>query len=129
MLESLRKKREAELQVRLLENRIRRLKEEEHQIKSKEAAQKRQIEHIIRVRRHAQMEKEAQQRRKEEMMLEMEERKAKIARDKRVTRVGKARSVRRYRGEVMQLGSELRNESRLRSAQIHQIKEREVREN
>ena len=60
MLESLRKKREAELQVRLLENRIRRLKEEEHQIKSKEAAQKRQIEYIIRVRRQAQMEKEAQ---------------------------------------------------------------------
>jgi IS5 family transposase len=30
MLESLRKKREAELQVRILENRIRRLKEEEH---------------------------------------------------------------------------------------------------
>jgi hypothetical protein len=38
MLESLKKKRETEMQVKLLENRIRRLKEEEHQIKSKEVA-------------------------------------------------------------------------------------------
>ena len=50
------------------------------------------------------------------MMLEMEERKAKIARDKRVTRVGKARSVRKHKGEVKLIGSEIRNESRLRSA-------------
>ena len=49
-------------------------------------------------------------------MREMEERKAKIARDKRVTRVGKARSVRRYEGDVFRLGKELRQESRLRSA-------------
>ena len=50
------------------------------------------------------------------MMFEMEERKAKIARDKKVTRVGKARSVRKHKVEVILLGKELRNESRLRSA-------------
>jgi hypothetical protein len=38
MLESLRKKRETEMQLKLLENRIRRLKEEEHVIKTKELA-------------------------------------------------------------------------------------------
>jgi hypothetical protein len=36
MLESLRKKKETELQLRMLENRIRRLKDEELQAKSKQ---------------------------------------------------------------------------------------------
>ncbi len=60
MLESLRKKKESELQVKMLENRIRRLKDEENLIKSKESTQRRQIEQILRIRRQAQAEKEAQ---------------------------------------------------------------------
>lgn len=58
MLESLRKKKETEMQVRMLENRIRRLKDEENFIKIKEMSQKRQIEQILRIRRKAQEEKE-----------------------------------------------------------------------
>ncbi len=49
-------------------------------------------------------------------MREIEERKSKIAREKRVTRVGKERSVSRYKGEVFRLCKELKQESRLRSA-------------
>jgi len=60
MLESLRKKKESELHVKMLENRIRRLKDEENLIKSKESTQRRQIEQILRIRRQAQAEKEAQ---------------------------------------------------------------------
>jgi hypothetical protein len=59
MLESLRKKKETEMQVKMLENRIRRLKDEETLLKSKETTQRRQIEQILRIRRQAQAEKEA----------------------------------------------------------------------
>jgi hypothetical protein len=51
MLEALKKKRETETQLRVLENRIKILKDEEQQAKVKETMQKRQIENIIRVRR------------------------------------------------------------------------------
>ena len=60
MLESLRKKKESELQVRMLENRIRRLKDEENLVKNKESTQRRQIEQILRIRRQAQAERETQ---------------------------------------------------------------------
>jgi hypothetical protein len=44
MLESLRKKKETETQLKMLENRIRRLKDEEQQAKVKQQMQKRQID-------------------------------------------------------------------------------------
>lgn len=59
----------------------------------------------------------------------MEERRAKIAKDKRISSIIKARSVRRHEGEIMRVVTELKQESRLRSAHIHQIREKEVREN
>ena len=95
MLESLRKKKETELQVQMLENRIRRLKDEENLIKAKETLQRRQIEQILRIRRQAQAEKEAQQKRKEEITKEIEEKKAKISKVKHVINVGIVRSVRK----------------------------------
>jgi hypothetical protein len=68
------------------------------------------------VRRQAQIEREAQQRRREDLQREIDERKAKIARDKRITSIVKARSVRRHEGQVMRVVSELKEESRIRSA-------------
>lgn len=50
MLESLRRKKETENQLQMLENRIRRLKDEEVLLKTKEQLQRRQIDHILRVR-------------------------------------------------------------------------------
>jgi hypothetical protein len=59
----------------------------------------------------------------------MEERKAKIAREKRVSCIVKARSVRRHIGEIRRVVTELKQESRLRSAHINEMKEKEVKEN
>jgi hypothetical protein len=50
MLESLRKKKETENQLQMLENRIRRLRDEEVLLKTKEQLQRRQIDHVLRVR-------------------------------------------------------------------------------
>lgn len=59
----------------------------------------------------------------------MEERKAKIAKDKRISNIVKARSVRRHEGQIMRVVTELKQESRLRSAQIHDMKSKEVNDN
>jgi chromosome segregation ATPase len=126
MLESLRKKKETEMQVKMLENRIRRLKDEETLLKSKETTQRRQIEQILRIRRQAQAEKEAQMKRKEEIMKEIEEKKAKISKVKQVIHVGIVRSVRRKQYEIQRVVNELREERKLRSLQIHENKEKEV---
>jgi chromosome segregation ATPase len=129
MLESLRKKKETEMQVKMLENRIRRLKDEETLLKSKETTQRRQIEQILRIRRQAQAEKEAQIKRKEEIMREIEEKKAKISKVKQVIHVGIVRSVRRKQYEIQRVVNELREERKLRSLQIHENKEKEVAQN
>jgi len=44
----------------MLENRIRRLRDEEVLMKTKEQLQRRQIDHVLRVRQQAQQEKEVQ---------------------------------------------------------------------
>jgi TolA-binding protein len=115
MLESLRKKKETEMQLRMIENRIRRLKDEEHQAKIKQQMQLRQIDAIIRIRTQAQEEKEIQRKRKEEIMREVEERKAKVSLDKRVINMGRIRSVRKHNGDIKRLVEDLRNESKIRS--------------
>lgn len=70
-----------------------------------------------------------QQKRKEELMKEMEERKQKIRKDKRVIDFGKIRSVRRKEREIKELVEDLRSESKLRAIIIHENKAREVANN
>ena len=53
-------------------------------------------------------------------MKEMEERRAKIKKDKRIINIGKIRSMRRHDREIKELVSELRDESKLRSMQIQE---------
>jgi len=96
MLESLKKKRETELQLKMIENRIRRLKDDEHQTKIKQQMQKRQIDMIIKIRMQAQLEKEAQRKRKEDMEREIEERRARVSKEKHVINQGRIRSVRKH---------------------------------
>lgn len=129
MLESLRRKKETENQLQMLENRIRRLRDEEVIMKTKEQLQRRQIDHVLRVRQQAQHEKEVQQKRREEMIKEMEERKAKIRKDKRVIDIGKIRSVRRKEREIQEIVEELRSESKLRAQIIHENKAKEIAHN
>lgn len=125
MLESLRKKKETENQLQMLENRIRRLRDEEVLLQTKEKFQRRQIDHVLRVRQQAQHEKEVQQKRREELINEMEERKAKIRQDKRVIDFGRIRSQKRKKNELKEIMEELKSESKMR-AQI--IQENKVKE-
>ena len=126
MLESLRRKKQTESQLQQLENRIRRLRDEEVFLKTKEQLQRRQIEHVLRVRQQAQMEKEIQQRRKEELVKEMEERKQKISKDKRIINIGRIRSVSRKKKEIQEIAKQLKSESEARAQIIQEFKAREV---
>jgi hypothetical protein len=112
-----------------LENRIRRLRDEEVLLKTRENLQRRQIEHVLRVRQQAQHEREMQQKRREEIEREVEERKQKIRKDKRIIDVGRIRSVRRKEREIRELVEDLRSESKLRAQIIHDNKAREVANN
>jgi hypothetical protein len=59
----------------------------------------------------------------------MEERRAKIAKDKRISSIGKARSVRRHEGQINRVVKELKQESKQRCQMLHEIKDKEVRDN
>ncbi len=59
----------------------------------------------------------------------MEERKRKIAKDKRINNIVKARSVRKHEGEIIRVVAELKNESRARNMQIQEMKDRERSQN
>lgn len=54
----------------------------------------------------------------------MEERRAKVQKDKQTIIQSRIRSVRRHENEVLRLASELKNESRARVEQIHEMRER-----
>ena len=60
------------------------------------------------------------------MMKEMEERKAKIRKDKRVIDIGRIRSQRRKKDEIIDLVGELRSESKIRAQIIHENKAKEI---
>lgn len=62
-------------------------------------------------------------------MLEMEERKAKIRKDKRIINFGKIRSMRQHDQEIKDLVKELKDESKQRIVQIQEMKVREVAQN
>ena len=70
---------------------------------------------MLRIREQAQYEKEVQQKRKEELVKEMEERKAKIRKDKRVIDIGRIRSVKRKEKEIQMIVDELKSESKVRA--------------
>ena len=74
----------------------------------------------------AQHEKEVRQKRREELMNEMEERKAKIRKDKRVIDFGRIRSQKRKKNELKEIIEELRSESKLRAQIIHENKAKEI---
>ncbi len=77
---------------------------------------------MLRVREQARQEREAQQRRREEIMKEMEERKAKIRKDKRrLINISEIRSMRREK-EIEMLREEFKGERKIRSEQIHEQK-------
>lgn len=57
-------------------------------------------------------------------MREMEERKARVQKDKQIIIQSRVRSVRRHENEVMKVVGELKNESRARVEQILEMKER-----
>ena len=67
-----------------------------------------------------------QQKRREELMNEMEERKAKIRKEKRVIDIGRIRSQRRKEREILEIVDELRSESKLRAQIIHENKAKEI---
>ena len=67
-----------------------------------------------------------QQRRREELMKEMEDRKAKIRKDKRVINIGRIRSQRRKKDEIIDLVGELRSESKIRAQIIQENKAKEI---
>jgi hypothetical protein len=64
------------------------------------------------VREQARLEREAQQRRKEEIMKEMEERKAKIRKDKRIINDGKIITIEMHEKEIKDLVKGLKKESK-----------------
>jgi len=59
-------------------------------------------------------------------MNEMEERKAKIRKDKRVIDFGRIRSQKRKDKEILEIVKELRSESKIRAQIIHENKEKEI---
>ena len=63
------------------------------------------------------------------MMKEMEERKAKIRKDKRVIDIGRIRSQRRKEKEIIEIVEELRSESKMRAQIIHENKAKEIVQN
>jgi hypothetical protein len=62
-------------------------------------------------------------------MKEMEERKAKIRKDKRVIDIGRIRSQRRKEKEIIEIVEELRSESKMRAQIIHENKAKEIVQN
>jgi hypothetical protein len=77
---------------------------------------------VLRVREQARQEREAQQRRREEIMKEMEERKARIRNDKRrLINISEIRSKRREK-EIEKLRVEFKGERNVRSEQINEQK-------
>ena len=54
----------------------------------------------MRIRMQAHEEREAQRRRKEEMLQDIEDRRARVAKDKQYVNQGRIRSVRRHEGEI-----------------------------
>ena len=77
---------------------------------------------MLRVREQARQEREAQQRRREEIMKEMEERKAKIRKDKRrLINISEIRSKHREK-EIEKLREDFKGERKIRSEQIHEQK-------
>ncbi len=77
---------------------------------------------MLRVREQARQEREAQQRRREEIMKEMEERKAKIRKDKRrLINISEIRSKLREK-EIEKLREDFKDERKIRSEQIHEQK-------
>lgn len=84
---------------------------------------------MLRIREQAQYEKEVQQKRKEELIKEMEERKAKIRKDKRVIDIGRERSVKRKVEEIKNIAKELKSESKVRAQIIQENKVKEIAHN
>ena len=84
---------------------------------------------MLRIREQAQYEKEVQQKRKEELIKEMEERKAKIRKDKRVIDIGRIRSVKRKVEEIKNIAKELKSESKVRAQIIQENKVKEIAQN
>ena len=62
-------------------------------------------------------------------MKEMEERKQKIRKDKRIIDIGKIRSVNRKEREIRDIAKELRSESKVRAQVIQENKAREIAHN
>lgn len=129
MLESIRKKKETQEQLKTLENRIRRLKEEENLTLIKQKTQQRQIENILKIRMQAYEEKQQQRLRKEIMIREIEQRRAKVSKEKDGINMGRVKSVRRHEGEIQKLVNELRSERKVRSIKIIENRERVLQNN
>ena len=69
------------------------------------------------------------QRRREEVLREMQARKAKVQRDKQLFTQNRMRSVRRHERELQRVVGELKTEAVNRKEQINEMKEREIENN
>lgn len=96
MLISQRRKKQTELQLKVLENRIKKLKEQEETTKAKSELKKRQIQQILLIRKRAQEEKIKQEDRRQKNEQDLERIREKVENEKKKWSQNRQRSMQHH---------------------------------